>query len=510
MLSKVYSGAIVGLEGMIVEVEVDLAPGIQSLSLVGLGDKAIAESKERLAAAIKNSGLRPPQQLNRRIIMNLAPADLKKEGSLYDLALAIGYLAASEQLACARDLGRMFFIGELALDGTVRPVDGVLPLAIEAKNKGFGTVVVPQQNGSEASCIAGLEVVGVGTLRNAIDMIEGRSIPPTATLAEAIPPAPASGTDFSSIRGQENAKRTLEIAAAGGHHVLLTGTPGGGKTLLAEALPTILPPLNTEEAIEVTKIWSVAGLLPRGQGLRRERPFRAPHHTASGIALVGGGTSPRPGEITLAHRGVLFLDEFPEFQRDVLENLRQPLEQGAITISRAQGSITFPARFQLIAAMNPCPCGFAGDPQRRCTCPQHTVERYQKKISGPILDRIDIHLEVPAVDYEKLIESVPAETSAAVRARVLTARRIQEERFYGTGIPTNAEIRHTDIERFIPLDESGRRTMRALVQTHRLSARAFHRILKVARTIADLAGVASVGPEHLLQAAQLRPKTENS
>lgn len=508
MPAKVFSGAIFGLNGIVIEVEVDLTPGLHAFQLVGLADKAIAESKERLAAAIKNSGATPPHQLNRRIIINLAPADLKKEGSLYDLAIAVGYLAASEQIASVRDLGHVFLIGELSLDGLLRPATGILPLAIEARAHGFEYLIVPKENRHEAAHVPGIAVIGAETLRQVIDFLEGTAeIPPAGVLLEETVAPPAStALDFAHIRGQEAAKRAFEIVAAGGHHALLMGQPGGGKTLLAQALPSILPPMTPEETVEVTKIWSVAGMLPRQSGLLAARPFRAPHHTASGIALVGGGTWPRPGEITLAHRGILFLDEFAEFERNVLENLRQPLEEGTITIARAQGSVTFPARFQLVAAMNPCPCGFAGDPKRHCTCPASAIFRYRRKVSGPILDRIDIHIDVPTVDYEKLIEGQEAEPSANIRERVARAHSIQQERFTGSGTRSNAEIRMQDIERFIPLSPSVRGTLKSAVTAYQLSARAYHRVLKVMRTIADLEGSEAPSVDNALEALQYRPK----
>lgn len=508
MPAKIFSGAVFGLNGVVIEVEVDCAPGLHAFHLVGMADKAIAESKERLAAAIKNTGAMPPHQLNRRITINLAPADLKKEGSLYDLAIAIGYLAASEQLKSVRALERIFFIGELSLDGLVRPVTGVLPLAIEAKARRFASMVVPKENEHEAAHVPGIGIIGVSSLGEVIDFLEGRNdIQPTSIDPSQAAPSAAT-LDCADIRGQENAKRVLEIAAAGGHHLLLTGQPGGGKTLLAQALPSILPPMTPGEAIEVTKIWSVAGLLPRQSGIMRERPFRAPHHTASGIALVGGGTWPRPGEITLAHRGVLFLDEFAEFDRSAIENLRQPLEEGVITIARAHGSVSFPSRFQLIAAMNPCPCGFAGDLKKSCTCPAREIARYRRKISGPIMDRIDIHLEVPKVEYEKLIEGSSEEPSARIRTRVIGAYESQQKRFAGSGTHTNAEIRMQDIARFIPLSAGVREALRNAIRAFDLSARAYHRVLKVARTISDLTGEENIAPEHVLEAMQYRPKVE--
>jgi magnesium chelatase family protein len=506
MLAKVTSCALVGLDGAIVEVEVDTSRGLPSLTIVGLPDTAVQESRERVRSAIKNSGLIYP---NKRLTVNLAPADLRKEGPAYDLPIAVGILLASEQIWPNR-VENAIFVGELSLDGGVRHTNGILPMAALAKERGFHTIFVPAVDAPEAALIQGLEVIPVTDLSSLVAHLQGLcSIEPYRyNLDLSASESPPYAVDFSHIKGQEHVKRALEVAAAGNHNVLMTGPPGAGKTLLARSMPSILPQMTAEECLEVTKIYSVAGLLPPETPLIRHRPFRAPHHTISHAGLVGGGRWPRPGEISLAHRGVLFLDELPEFGMRTLEVLRQPLEDRIVTISRAQGTLSFPANFILIAAMNPCPCGYFGDPVKECTCSLPMVSRYQKRISGPLLDRIDIHIEVPRVEYEKLTDDRLGEGSEDIRARVERAREVQQRRFEGTALRCNADMGPAEVREYCRVDQAGRSLLKAAMQQLSMSARAFHRVLKLARTIADLAGSERIETSHLAEAIQYRPRRQ--
>lgn len=507
-VAKVYSAELEGINAKLIEVEVDLNVGLHSFNIVGLADKALNEAKERVSSALKNSGVKPPNRDNRKITVNLAPADIKKAGSQYDLAIALGYLVATKQIG-EFETSDKIFVGELSLDGRLRPVNGALNIAEMANDGNFKYLFLPRENSSEAVVIEGIKVIPLGSLEEAIEILENKkpAIPEVfkGILKEIL--EETRGPDFSEIKGQENAKRAMTIAASGGHNLLMSGPPGVGKSLLAQAMVEILPDLQLSEAIEITKIYSAAGV--NKSGLVKKRPFRSPHQTASAAAVVGGGSQPKPGEISLAHLGVLFLDELPEFQKNVLEALRQPLETGNVHIARAKDTLVFPARFTLVAAMNPCPCGFYGDAEKACRCSAYEVIRYQKKISGPLLDRIDLQIKVPRVKVAELREkkSTDGQESDKIKKEVEAVRKIQTERFKNLKIRTNSEMSSKQAERFANLDSSAEKFLATLDKT-RLSPRGYYRLLKTARTIADLDKNEKTSANHLAEAFSYRLREE--